>query len=456
MASLEFKKKRKMKKKIFGTDGIRGLASKDPFTEESLNALSNAIIYKSKKKRILIGRDTRESSTLIENLLVKALKKYGANVYLAGLISTPAISYLTRKFICDLGIVVSASHNPYQFNGIKFFNKKGEKLSESNENLIERAFFKFRKEKLNDSQNGKIIKIKNPGLIYKKNVLSSLEKNFSLNNMKIVIDCANGSTYKIAKDIFSKLKAKLLFINTKPNGKNINLRCGSLYPNNLIKYVKKYSADFGISFDGDGDRILCCDEVGTIIDGDKILALLAKSYYSKGLIKGIGVVGTIMSNMGLENFLKKFGIKLYRSAVGDKFVYNLMEKKKCNIGGEQSGHIILKDHSFSGDGILVSLQILSIIKENKEKASRVFDLYKAYPQVLKNIKLKDSIKVSNTELKKITQKYNKKLKKNGRVLIRHSGTEPVIRIFIELKEYSYINNLMKKIHRDINLLIKKK
>ncbi len=438
-------------KKLFGTDGIRELATNDIFKRGSLNILSKAILGNGKYKKIVLGRDTRKSSPIIEKIFVESLKNQGAHIYLLGLISTPALSYLTKRLNCDLGIIISASHNPYQFNGIKFFNKNGEKLSDKNEKIIENNFFKFNKNKIINLKTGKIINIKQSKSYYKTNVISTIKEE-KLRNKKVVVDCANGSTYKLAKDIFTKFKIKAILINNKPNGININSKCGSLHPQNITKSVKKHSADFGISFDGDGDRIICCDEKGKIIDGDKILACLVKFYKERKIMKINGVVGTIMSNMGLENFVKNLGLNFYRSPVGDKFVYQLMLKKNCAIGGEQSGHIILREYSSSGDGILVALQLLFIISELKDKASKIFNLYKPYYQIQKNIKLKDSDKIKDTELKKLMNLYNEKLGNKGKVLIRASGTEPLIRIFLESKIISIINDLSKYI---LNSLKKK-
>ena len=331
-----------MIKKLFGTDGIRTLSNNEIFNNLSLNTLSKAILKNNKNLKIIVGRDTRESSKVIESNFINALKNNGAEIFKVGLISTPAISYLTKKLNCNMGIVISASHNSYQFNGIKFFNKNGEKLSDLDENKIEKYFFKLIKKKDNDKNNGKIQTVNNPFLIYKKKFKKILiKRNFST-KLKIVIDCANGSSYKVAKYIFSKININSIYIKDKPNGRNINYKCGSLYPESLINEVKNKSADFGISFDGDGDRVICCDEKGQIIDGDKILACLAKYFVCKSTLNTNSVVGTLMSNMGLENFVKNIGLKFYRSNVGDKFVYKLMNKKNCFLGGEQSGHIIFK------------------------------------------------------------------------------------------------------------------
>jgi len=387
-----------MIKKLFGTDGIRFLSNSEIFNNLSLNTLSKAILKNNKNLKIVIGRDTRESSKLIESNFTNALKNNGAEIFKVGLISTPAISYLTKKLNCNMGIVISASHNPYQFNGIKFFNKNGEKLPELNENKIEKYFFKLIKKKNIDKNNGKVQTVNNPFLIYRKRFKNILIKNNFSTQLKIVIDCANGSCYKVAKYIFSKININLIYIKDKPNGKNINYKCGSLYPKILINEVKNKSADFGISFDGDGDRIICCDEKGQIIDGDKILACLAKYFVYKSKSNTNSVVGTHMSNMGLEKFIKNIGLKFYRSNVGDKFVYKRMKEMNCFLGGEQSGHIILKEYGPSGDGILIALYLIKIISEYNKKTSEIFDLYNSNFQIQKNIKLKDSINKKNKSI----------------------------------------------------------
>ena len=442
-----------MNKKIFGTDGIRSLSNDEIFNNLSLNTLSKAILKNNKNLKIVIGRDTRESSKEIESNFINALKNNGAKIFKVGLLSTPAISYLIKKLNCNLGIVVSASHNPYQFNGIKFFNKNGEKLSDSDESKIEKYFFKLTKKKNNNKNNGKIQIINNPFSIYKKKFTKILIKNNFSSKLKIVIDCANGSSYKVVKYIFSKININSIYIKDKPNGRNINYKCGSLYPQSLIKEVKKKSADFGISFDGDGDRLICCDEKGKIIDGDKILACLAQYIFNKSRSGVNSMVGTLMSNRGLEKFVNDIGLKFYRSNVGDKFVYELMKKKDCFLGGEQSGHIILKKFGPSGDGILIALYLIKIISEYNKKTSEIFDLYNSYFQIQKNIKLKDSKYQKNKKINNLLRFYNNKIIDNVRVLIRLSGTEPVIRLLVEGKKYSKIRLLAKKLDKKIKSII---
>ena len=442
-----------MNKKLFGTDGIRSLSSDEIFNNLSLNNLSKAIIKNNKNLRILIGRDTRDSSKEIENNFINALKTNGAKIFKAGLLTTPAIAYLTKKLNCNLGIVISASHNPYQFNGIKFFNKNGDKLPDLDENKIEKDFFKLCDNKNKYKSNGKIQIIKKPFAVYKKKFVKILIKSNFSKKLKIVIDCANGSSYKVAKYIFSKIDINTIYIKDKPNGKNINYKCGALYPQSLISEVKKKSADFGFSFDGDGDRIICCDEKGKIIDGDKILACLAQYFFYKSKPQPDSIVGTHMSNRGLEQFVNKIGFKYYRSNFGDKFVYELMKKKNCFLGGEQSGHIILKEFGSSGDGVLIALYLIKIISEYNKKTSEIFDLYNSHFQIQRNIKLKDSNLKENKKINNLLRFYNNKIIGSSRVLIRISGTEPVIRLLVEGKKYSKIKLLAKKLNNKIKNFI---
>ena len=438
-----------MNKKIFGTDGIRSLSSDKIFSKLSLSALSKSIINNKKNFKIIIGRDTRESSKKIEKVFVNALKDNGANVFKAGLVPTPTISYLVEELNCDLGVVISASHNPYQYNGIKFFNKKGEKLTDFEEVRIQNNFFKFINKNLKQNKKGKINIINNSLMIYKNKFDKIIKKNNFPKKLKVVFDCANGSSYRIAKHIFSKIKIKPIYIKDKPNGKNINYKCGSLYPQSLVREVKKKSADFGISFDGDGDRIVCCDENGKLIDGDKILACLTEYFIYKKDLNINSVVGTLMSNQGFENFIKKVGLKFYRAKVGDKFVYELMKKKKSRLGGEQSGNIIISKFGHSGDGILIALYLIKIISEYNKQASKIFNIYDSYFQVQKNIRFKDSKYQKNIRINKLINAYNNSSNKDVRFLIRFSGTEPLIRILVEGKKRSVINKLSREIENKL-------
>ena len=442
-----------MNKKLFGTDGIRCNVKNEIFNNFSLNKLSKAIVRNKKNFKVVIGWDTRESSNPIQKKLVKQLKNNGAHLFIAGVVPTPLISFLTKQIGCDIGIVISASHNPYHYNGIKFFNRKGEKISEKFEKQIEKNFFNLNKSKKKFFVNGSSKTIKNPLQIYKKKLFSKLKLNNFPKKLKIVFDCANGSTYKIIKKVIPKTKINSIYLNNNPDGRNINHFCGSLYPKNLTKELKKHKADFGVSFDGDGDRIICSDEKGKIIDGDKILACLVKYFSSITNNKIKGTVGTHMTNAGLEKFIKKIGLKFYRANVGDKFVYNEMKKKNFIIGGEQSGHIILRDFWPSGDGVLIALCLIKIISDHNLKTSEIFDLYKPYLQTQKNIKIKDSKLLKNIRIKKLIKLYKNKYIDKNRVLIRLSGTEPLIRILVEGNNLSIINNLSKKLEKKIKNLL---
>ena len=441
-----------MNKKIFGTDGIRNLSSDEIFNDHSLSILSRSLLKDKNNLKIVIARDTRESSQKIEKILVKNLVNNGGKVYLAGLIPTPVLSYIVKSLKYDLGIVISASHNQYNYNGLKFFNKKGEKISFKEEKKIEKYFFNPDKNRTIIGKKGNIFKSNKLSNNYVKKLVSIFKNKIKLNNHKIIIDCANGATFKIIKTIYKKLKINCVYINDKPNGKNINLNCGSLFPNNLKKKVLSMSADFGVSFDGDGDRLICCDEVGNIIDGDKILSSLIKFFYKKKKIKC--VVGTLMSNKGFEDFVKDLGIKFYRSNVGDRFVYDLIKKKKGFIGGEQSGHIILNNFGPSGDGILIATYLLMILSLSGEKASDIFENYKNYHQYQENIFFKDSNKLKKIKFINFLKNHNNKLINGNRVLVRLSGTEPVIRLLIEGRKFSIINNLAKLLKTRIKKLIK--
>jgi len=437
-----------MNKTIFGTDGIRSLAKDKIFNTQSLDILSQAIL-KKKNFTVVIGRDTRESSKMIENTFSKSLKKNGAKVFKVGLLPTPAISYLTKKLKCHLGIVISASHNPYQYNGIKFFNKNGEKLSDLEEKKIENNFYKINKKNIKKIKKGEIKILRDSLRLYKKKIFNIIKTCKFKKKLKIIVDCANGASYKAAKYLFSDIKMNFVYIKDKPNGKNINYKCGTLYPQNLIKKVKQTSANFGISFDGDADRVICCDEKGKIIDGDKILACLSEYFSNKNKLNINAVVGTLMSNRGLELFVRNLGLKFYRAKVGDKFVYKLMKEKRCFLGGEQSGHIIINKFGPTGDGILIAAYLIKIIAENDKDPSKIFNLYRPHLQIQKNIKYKDSKKQKNRKISSLLKNYNNKIINHSRVLIRFSGTEPVVRLLVEGVKYSVIKHLANILEKKI-------
>jgi phosphoglucosamine mutase len=424
-----------MKKKYFGTDGIRGTVNQGNINGEKFFkfGLAAGIYFKNLKKNkqtAIIAKDTRLSGYTLEPALVSGLTSAGMHVTTLGPLPTNGLAMLTKSMKANMGIMITASHNPFYDNGLKLFGPDGLKLSDKIEKKIEKIIdFKTTKQLSNPNLLGRVQRIENANEKYIKILRKNFPKNFNLKGTKIVIDCANGAGYKSAPKLLSDLGAKVISIGVNPNGININKKCGSTYPKTITKAVKKHKAKLGISLDGDADRIIMCDEAGKIIDGDQIIATLAKRWKKKKILKG-GVVGTLMSNYGLEEFLKKEKINFLRSNVGDRYVKELMKKNNFNLGGEQSGHIILGKFATTGDGLLVALEILFSLRKGK-KASELFNVYKSIPQILENIFVKDKNIINSTKCKQSINKAKKLIKNNGRLLIRKSGTEPKIRIMGE-------------------------
>lgn len=445
-----------MVRKFFGTDGVRARANTFPMTPDfalKLGVAIGLVLKKENKKyNVVIGKDTRLSCYMLESALTTGLNASGINVFLIGPIPTPGIAMLTRSMRCDLGIMISASHNPYYDNGIKLFDSFGRKfpddLEEEIENIIENE--DLLKHYETDNRIGRAWRSDN--YIYQQRyveyVKQTFPKNLNLNNIKIVVDCANGASYKVAPTIFWELGADVKKIACEPNGLNINDGCGSTKPEKLQKEVIAEKADLGIALDGDADRIIMVDETGKIIDGDKIIALIAKKMLNEGKLKKNTVVVTQMSNLGLEKYLNNIGIDLIRTKVGDRYVAEEMRNNGYNLGGEQSGHIILGDYSTTGDGICTALQILSMMKMENKKISELTKLYETIPQVLNNIKYNKEQKnpLEIEEVGNYIEDYKKNLEGKGRVLIRESGTEPLIRIMVECQD----ENLLKKAVEDIS------
>ena len=433
-----------MKKKYFGTDGIRGTVNQgningEKFFKFGLAAGTYFTNQKKTKQIAIIAKDTRLSGYTLEPALVSGLTSAGMNVFTLGPLPTNGLAMLTKKMKANMGIMITASHNPYYDNGLKLFGPDGLKLSDKIEKKIEGLIdSNISKYLLNPKILGRVKRLETANDDYIKILRSNFPKNFNLKNMKIVIDCANGAGYKAGAKLLTSLGAKVISIGVEPNGLNINEKCGSTYPKKIQIAVKKYKADLGIALDGDADRIILCDEKSKILDGDQILAVLAKRWKSKKLLKG-GVVGTLMSNYGLEKFLKSQKINFIRANVGDRYVKEKMKKYKYNLGGEQSGHIILGKFATTGDGLLVALEILFSLKKGK-KASNLFDVFNPVPQVLENITVKDKNIVNQNKTKVAIITANKLIKNQGRLLVRKSGTEHKIRIMGE----SYNENLLKK------------
>ena len=433
-----------MKKKYFGTDGIRGTVNKGNINGEKFFKFGLAAgTYFTNQKKIkqfaIIAKDTRLSGYTLEPALVSGLTSSGMNVFTLGPLPTNGLAMLTRKMKANMGIMITASHNPYYDNGLKLFGPDGLKLSDKIEKKIEGLIdSNTSKYLLSPKILGRVKRLETANEDYIKILKSNFPKNFNLNKMKIVIDCAHGAGYKSGTKLLTSLGAKVISIGVKPNGLNINKKCGSTYPNKIQVAVKKHKAHIGIALDGDADRIILCDEKSKIIDGDQILAMLAKRWKSKNLLKG-GVVGTFMSNYGLDKFFKSEKIKFIRANVGDRYVKEKMKKNQYNLGGEQSGHIILGKFATTGDGLLVALEVLFSLRKG-EKASKILNVFKPVPQILENIIVKNKDIINQHKTKVAINIANKLIKNQGRLLVRKSGTEPKIRIMGE----SYNKDLLKK------------
>ena len=424
-----------MSKKYFGTDGIRGMVNDQKINGEMFFkfGLAAGTYFKNLKKikqTAVIAKDTRLSGYTLEPALVSGLASAGMHVFTLGPLPTNGLAMLTKKMKANLGIMITASHNPFHDNGLKLFGPDGLKLSDKIEKKIEKLIDSKIVKNLTLPKNlGRVKRLEDATDKYTKILRKNFPKNFSLKGIKIAIDCANGASYKSAPNLLKTLGAKVYDIGVSPNGLNINDRCGSTFPRKIKNLVLKKKVDIGISLDGDADRIIICDENAKIIDGDQIIAMLARRWKRKKILKG-GVIGTLMSNLGLEIFFKKNNIKFLRANVGDRFVKEKMQKNKFNLGGEQSGHIILGKFATTGDGILVALEILFSMRKGK-KASDLFNNFNSVPQVLESVLVKDKNIINSPRCKKAINKSAKLLKKNGRILVRKSGTEPKIRIMVE-------------------------
>ncbi len=424
-----------MTKKYFGTDGIRG-----PVNQGNINGemffkfgLAAGTFFKNQKKTkqtAIIAKDTRLSGYTLEPALVSGLASAGMHVFTLGPLPTNGLAMLTKSMKANMGIMITASHNPYHDNGLKLFGPDGLKLSDKIEKKIETLIDQKTITQLSKPKVlGRVKRLENGTDEYIKILRKNFPRNFSLKGLKIVIDCANGASYKSGPTLLKILGAKVIATGIKPNGLNINYKCGSTFPKKIQAAVKKYKAHLGISLDGDGDRVIMSDEKGNIIDGDQIIAALAKRWKNKKMLRG-GVIGTLMSNYGLEKFFKRNKIKFLRADVGDRYVKEKMKKNKFNLGGEQSGHIILGKFATTGDGLLVALEILFSLRKGK-KASKFFNVFKQTPQILENVEVKDKNIIDNINCKKAIKLVSKIINGKGRLLVRKSGTESKIRIMIE-------------------------
>jgi len=442
-----------MTKKYFGTDGIRGTVNKGNINGNMFFkfGLAAGTYFKNQKKfkqTAIIAKDTRLSGYTLEPALVSGLASAGMHVFTLGPLPTNGLAMLTKSMKANMGIMITASHNPYYDNGLKLFGPDGLKLSDKIEKKIEGLIDKKIDTQLSQPKIlGRVKRLENGNEEYIKILKKNFPKNFSLKGTKIVIDCANGAGYKSGPHLFKSLGAKVISIGINPNGLNINEKCGSTFPKKIQLAVKKHRAHLGISLDGDADRIIMCDEKGNIIDGDQIIAALAKRWKNKKMLKG-GVIGTLMSNYGLEKFLKKNRIKFLRAKVGDRYVKEKMQKNNFNLGGEQSGHIILGKFATTGDGLLVALEILFSLRKGK-KASKFLNVFDQTPQILENVVVKDKSIVNSSNCKKAINKANNLIKGQGRMLVRKSGTEPKIRIMGESNNIKLLEKCIKIVKKSI-------
>ena len=402
------------------------------------------------RHRVVIGKDTRLSGYMIESALVSGFTAVGMDVFLFGPLPTPAVAMLTRSLRADLGVMITASHNPFSDNGIKFFGPDGQKLSDVVEMEIERLMDGGLGEGLAAGAGiGRAKRVDDSQARYIEFAKRTIPRNVRLDGLRIVIDCANGAAYKVAPEVLWELGADIVTIGTSPDGLNVNLDCGSTAPEAMCAKVREVRADFGIALDGDADRVVMADEKGNILDGDQILALIAKSWSASGKLKGGGLVGTVMSNAGLEHYLQTLNLNLARSAVGDRYVLEEMQKGGFNVGGEQSGHIILSDVSTTGDGLVAGLQVLSVLAEGGKPASEAAHLFNPLPQVLENVRFKKGMPLEDARVKSSIEAAGQKLGAHGRVLVRKSGTEPLIRVMAEGEDEILVRAVVRDIAQAI-------
>ena len=443
-----------MSKKYFGTDGIRGKVNLEKINGEMFFkfGLAAGTYFKNfnKSKQIaIIAKDTRLSGYTLEPALVSGLTSAGMHIYTFGPLPTNGLAMLTKKMSANMGIMITASHNPFYDNGLKLFGPDGLKLSDKIEKKIESLIDSKIIQNLSKPEFlGRVKRLENGNDKYLNILKNNFPKSFSLKGLKIAIDCANGAGYKSAPRLLESLGAKTYEIGTLPNGININDKCGSTYPKKIKSLTIKHKADLGISLDGDADRVILCNEKGKIIDGDQILATLATRWKKKKILRG-GVVGTLMSNYGLEKFFKRNKIKFVRADVGDRYVKEKMQKHNFNLGGEQSGHIILGKFATTGDGLLVALEVLFSMRKGK-KASQLFDNFKPTPQILENIIVKDKNIINSKKCKKAIIKAKKMIKVKGRMLVRKSGTEPKIRVMGESEDKDLLLKCINIVKKSIN------
>lgn len=438
--------------KIFGTDGVRGVANEEPMTPETIVKLGRAVAYLFKTKagrhKIIIGKDTRLHGYMLECALTSGICSMGVDVLLVGPLPTPGIAFITRSLRADAGIVISASHNPFEDNGIKFFSGDGLKLPDETEARIENLIINGEIERLRPlaAEIGKAYRINDAAGRYIEFAKGTVPKGLTFRGLKVVVDCAHGATYKVAPAVLRELGAAVIPLNIQPTGVNINDQCGSLYPEVVREAVLKYKADIGISHDGDGDRAILVDETGGVLDGDHILALCALDLKSRDLLRANTVVATVMSNIGLELCLKEAGVHVVRTAVGDRYVLEEMLRHGYNLGGEQSGHCVFLDHNTTGDGVVTALQVLSLMVRRQEPLSQLRRCMTVCPQILVNVRVGGKPDLGSIPAVRASiAQAEAQLDGGGRVLVRYSGTEPVARVMVEGQDAEQVERLARSI-----------
>jgi phosphoglucosamine mutase len=436
-----------MKRRYFGTDGIRGQSNLFPMTPDLAMRVGIAAgtIFRrgGHRHRVVIGKDTRLSGYMLENALVAGFTAAGVDAFVLGPIPTPAVAMLTRSLRCDIGVMISASHNPYEDNGIKLFGPDGHKLSDAIESQIEELLEQELGPQLASSDEiGRAKRIDGVHDRYIEFAKRTLPRDVTLNGLRVAIDCANGASYKVAPAVLWELGAEVVSIGVEPNGTNINLNCGSMHPEALVKKVHEVRADIGIALDGDADRVIIVDEKGNVVDGDQLMALIGETWANDGSLRGQGIVATIMSNLGLERFMTERGMTLARTKVGDRYVVEHMREHDFNVGGEQSGHIVLSDFGTTGDGLVAALQVLVAVRRMGRTVSEVCRRFEPVPQLLKNVRFQGGKPLEDKHVKQAIAEAESELSNRGRLVIRPSGTEPLIRVMAEGDDRSQLERIV--------------
>lgn len=448
-----------MERKLFGTDGIRGVANRYPIVPDLLMRVAMAASWlftkgeeqDDNRHTVVIGKDTRQSGYMIESALTAGFAAMGVDVILIGPMPTPAVSILTRALRADLGVMISASHNPYQDNGIKFFNAEGLKLTDQQEMELERLILSENEEfsQMTSDQVGQVRRIDAQGR-YIEYAKATLGRGVNFRGLKIVVDCAHGAAYKVAPQVLWELGAKVITINHQPNGVNINDQCGATSTAGLQEAVFNYKADLGIALDGDADRLIMVDELGGLVNGDFLMALLAVSWKEEKKLKGKAIVGTLMSNLGLERYMESIGLHLYRANVGDRYVIETMQEKGCNLGGEQSGHLIMSDYGSTGDGLIAALQILQLFMRRGGAFSDFSKVFAPVPQLLRNLRVANKGILKEPAIQVAINKAQQSFKAiKGRLLVRPSGTEPIVRLMGEADDMQQLTHIIDQLENTI-------